>query len=330
MSTSQPPPVIILASRGAQGSFLSALLGGHPDLFGAPHLNVLAFEQAHQMHQYCAIPRDSGMHGLLRLLGQLLTGEQTVQSVQAAHRWLGTRSEASGPELYTALCALTAPRRMVDYSPLYALNLETMRRVAAAQPEAKIIHLVANPIRQGRVLARAVWQAVNASLGYWSERGLDHPCMDSYEIGDHLVDWSVTPPVFDPQFAWARTQKAAKALFDELPAERCIRISAEALLADTDATLRTLLPFLDCTAQDETIAAMLANTDTLFTKVGPFDAPIGMDHDMLGKAPSDMANTPVEDVEIDSLVPLDWRGDGDAIQPQLVDIATSLGYRIAK
>ncbi|MFK7939327.1 MAG: sulfotransferase [Roseovarius sp.] len=324
------PPVIILASRGAQGSFLSALLGGHPELFGAPHLNVLAFEQAYQHQQYCAVPRDSGIHGLLRLLAHLLTGEQTLQSVQTARRWLGVRSEMSALELYAALQDLVSPQRIVDYSPLYALNLATMHRVAEAVPDAKIIHLVANPVRQGQMLARAVWQTVNASLGYWHERGLDHACMDSFEIGDHLVDWSVTPPVFDPQFAWYRTQKAAQALFDDLPAERCLRLSSEDLVQDTTSALKTLLPFLECDTSADVIAGMIANTDTTFTKPGPFDATIGMDFDMLGKSPADIANTPLEDIELDTFKPLEWRGDGDAIQPQLVDIAAGLGYRVAK
>src|SRR5690606_6554403 len=105
-----PAPVIILASRGSGGRLLAALLGAHPELYGAPHLNVLAFEYGWQQKLYCQPPRDSNQHGLLRFLGQCLLGEQTVQSIQAARRWFGTRSELSALAIYAELVALVAPR----------------------------------------------------------------------------------------------------------------------------------------------------------------------------------------------------------------------------
>lgn len=330
MSNSLPPPLIIFASRASQGSFLSALLGGHPDLFGAPHLNVLAFENGWQHQEYCKVPRDSGSHGLLRALGHLLTGEQTVQSVQAARRWLAVRADETAQEIYSEIRAMIAPARLVDYSPLYALNKETMRRVVEVLPDAKVIHLTANPIRQGKLISRAVWQTTNASLGYWRDRGLDHPSLDSYEVGDHLIDWSVTPPVFDPQFSWHRTQKAASALLEELPPERGLRLSSERLVADTSAVLQELLPFLGCDGDAKIIERMVGNTDTTFTASGPFDASMGVDYDMIGRTVADLANTPVEDEPIVPQEPLSWRGDDDVLQPELVELAAGLGYRISQ
>ncbi len=329
MTKVAPAPVIILASRGSHGSFLSALLGGHPDLCGAPHLNVLAFEQAYQQQLYSAVPRDSANHGLHRFLGQALVGEQSVQSVQVARRWLGVREAHSSLEIYTELASLVAPLRIVDYSPLYALNLESMRRVANAVPDAKIIHLVVNPLRHAMTLGPAVWQTINASLGYWGERGLNHPCMDSFEIGDHLVDWSVSPPVFDPQFSWYRTQNAARQLFSELPTERCIRVTAENLVANTSDELERLLTFLGLDYTADTLQNMVSNTDQTFTAPGPFDATIGVDYDMIGRTVADVAQTAIPEDVIDPDAPLVWRGDDDVLQPEVVDLAGDLGYRIS-
>lgn len=327
MTDNTPVPVIILASRGARGSYLSALLGGHPELFGAPHLNVLAFETALQHQKYCAVPRDSGYHGLLRCLAHLLTGEQTLQAVQAARRWLGQRLDQTGSEIHSELRSLVEPQRLVDYSPLHALYPEAMQRVVDTLPEAPVIHLVASPEEQARTLTPAVWQTLNASMGYWNERGLNHPCMDIFEVGDHLVDWSVTPPVFDPQFSWYRTQKAASELFKTLPEERRLRIHTEDLNRAPEEVLGRILPFLGCASGADTISAMIANPDLTFAHVGPFDAASGVDFDMLSNG---NINTPAIQKEIAAGHALDWRGDDDILLPELIELATSLGYTVSQ
>lgn len=327
MPPTTPVPVLILASRGARGSYLSSLLGAHPELFGAPHLNVLAFETGQQHQEYCAVPRDSGYHGILRCLGYLLTGEQTVQSVQTARRWLGQRIERTGAEIHAEIRSLVQPCRLVDYSPHYALYPEAMRRVADAVPEAPIIHLVASPETQARTLSPAVWQTLNASMGYWNERGLNHPCMDVVEIGDHLVDWSVSPPVFDPQFAWHRTQKAAIALFDDLPDTRCLRICTEDLTRAPAEVLTQILTFLGCAADPAMIEAMIAKPDMTFAHVGPFDAASGVDFDLLTRDPS---APPLDSKEITEGRPLEWRSDEDVLLPELIELAVSLGYTVKR
>lgn len=324
----EPAPVIILASRGAQGSMLAGLLGAHPELCGAPHLNILAFEYAWQQEVYCWVPRDSTNHGLLRFLGQCLVGEQTVQSVQAARRWLGQRSELRAIDIYFALASLVAPKRLVDYSPLYAQNATVMRRVADAVPDAKIIHLVRCPFAQAQAVSRAAWQTINASLRYWTETGLNHPSLDPYEIGEQMIDWSVSPPVFDPQFSWYRTQKAALDLFQDLPEERRVRVRAEDLAADPRGTLRSLLAALDVAGAEAVIDVMLSSDRHDYMAPGPFEAPMGIDFDMIRTTVADAIAglAPVE--PIDPLAALPWRGDEDRFQPEVVDMARELGYRV--
>lgn len=323
-----PAPVIILASRGSGGSLLAALLGAHPRLYGAPHLNVLAFEYGWQQKLYCRPPRDSNQHGLLRFLGQSMFGEQSVQSIQAARRWFGTRSERNAAAIYAELAALVAPRRLVDYSPLYAQNRETIRRVCTAVPNAHIIHLVRNPAAQATTLSRAVWQSLKASLGYWAERGLNHPGMDAYEIGEQLVDWSSHPAVFDPQFAWYRTQKAAIDVLDALPRSRRIRLRLEDLQADPHGTLASLLRALEIEANSATIDAMLSSDGSEFSAPGPFDAPAGIDFDMIGRTVAEALRAQEPDGGIDATLPLPWRGDDDCFVTEVLEISTTLGYEL--
>ncbi len=323
------PPVLILASRGSQGSFLAALLGAHPELQGAPHLNLLPFEYTWQYLTYCVVPRDTNIHGLLRFLGQTLLGEQTMQSVQAARRWANIRRERTTDDLYTELSSLVAPLRLVDYSPLHAQNLEVMRRVAAKRPEAPIIHLVSNPVTQGQRLAPAVWQTINTSLGHWSDRGENHPCMDPYEIGEQFIDWSSTPPVFDPQFAWYRTQTAARQLFDELPGDRCIRLTTETLMADPAGALAEILPKIGVASDATVIAEMLKDRDRTYSLPGPFGNTVGVDYEMLGKSVSEVAQLGAANPVVTADAPLEWRGDDDVFQRQVIDLAAELGYSVS-
>ncbi len=323
------PPVIIFASREAGGSLLAALLGGHPAFYGAPHLNVLAFPEVWQYRMYSHIPRDSHMHGLLRFLGEQLVCEQTMQSLQAARRWLGRRDDLETPALYAELQALIAPRRLVDYSPLYAQNGAVMRRVIEQCPEATIIHLVCNPLTQGQALSRPVWQTMTASLGYWVDRPVNQPCMDAFEIGEQYIDWSVTPAVFDPQFAWYRTQAAALEVEAEQSGERWIRLSAEALLEDPKAVLRDLLRRLGAKADAKTVAAMTgAKEPPIYAAPGPYEAPFGIDHQMIGQSVRAALAKPVANDLIEPAAPLPWRGDGQEMLDDVLTLAGDLGYRI--
>lgn len=324
------PPVIILASRESGGSFLSALLGTHPEFYGAPHLNVLAFEDLWQLRRYSRVPRDSNIHGLLRFLSDCLLGEQSVQSAHAALRWMGRRAEIPAVALYEQLMELVAPRRLVDYSPLYAQNRTVMARVLKAISEAAVIHVVKNPIAQGRSMCFPVWQTVMGSLDYWAMRGRFHPVLDLFEIGEQYIDWSTTPPVFDPQFAWHRTQRAALDLAEDTPADRAMRLNIEALYEDPHEVLTTLLGWLGADASLARIEAMLDSVPPPFDRPGPYVAPFGVDYELLnrtvGAGPKAEHGHPMA---IDTSQPLSWRGDGEPILAEVAALAEKLGYRLA-
>ncbi len=323
-------PVIILASRESGGSYLSALLDAHPEFYGAPQLNVLAFEDLWQLRRYSRVPRDSHLHGLLRFLGDCLTGEQSVQSTYAAMRWIGRRIEDDAQEVYKELLALAAPQRLVDYSPLYAQSRAVMERVLKACPEAAIIHLVRNPIAQGNALSVPVWQTITASFGYWTERGRYHPFYDIYEIGEQYIDWSTTPAVFDPQFAWHRTHRAALDLLKDTPSDRAMRLQIETLFEAPEETLRVILRWLGADASEAQVSEMLASAQTPFNITGSYTAPFGVDYEIFRQpfaARYRGSNGRPNPIKTDA--PLPWRGDGERIMPEVAALAGALGYSLA-
>jgi hypothetical protein len=329
-SPSQPvvarPPVLILASRESGGSLLAGLLGAHPDFADAPQLNVLAFEQPWQLVRYAAIPRDSNIHGLLRFLAQELMGEQSVQAVQAAQRWLARRGEQPAAEVHAELRALVAPRRLVDYSPLVAFEPEAMRRAVAAAPDATVIHLTSDPRAHGRAMSLPVWQSLLLSLDYWDRRGRYQAVMDVFEIGEQLVDWSTTPPIFDPQFAWYRTQRAARDLLAELPAGRGVHLRLETLLADPETTLASLLDRLGANSSESAVRGMTNAVPSVYAGPGPYTAPFGVDFGVLDPSVPSVLSDRAAPPRSGRSAPLPWRGDGGALLAEVVTLAEELGY----
>ena len=335
-----PPPVLIFASRESGGSLLAALIGAHPGFAAAPSLNVLAFEHLWQLMKYAAIPRDSHIHGLLRFIAQNLTGEQSFSAVQAAHRWLGRRSKATAPEIYAEICAFVAPRRLVDYSPLIAQDRAAMARALAMAPQAFVIHLTRHPFAQAQALRQPVWDSVRLSLDFWDRRGVFQPPLDVFELGEQYVDWSSTPPVFDPQFAWHRTQSAARDLLAARAPASWMHVSAENLATAPEATLAAIfdrlgspLPADDLTA---ILTAILTAAVPPFAMPGPYNAPFGMDAGMLGRSvPQALAalreTTPEAPGKRQGRpAALPWRGDGDRFVKPVATLARSFGYALAR
>ena len=326
-------PVLILATRESGGNLVSSLLGGHPDFADAPQINLLAFEAVWQLVRYAQIPRDRHLHGVLRYLGERLTGEQSVQSVQAAQRWLARRADRTAAEVHAELRALAAPQRFVDYSPLVAQNGAAMRRALAALPEeAVVVHVTRDPFAHGRALSLPVWQSIMTSLDFWDRRGLYQAAMDVFEVGEQYVDWSTRPPVFDPQFAWARSQKAALQLRAELAPERWIHVDAGTLEQDPDGVMTGLLTRLGAAADAATLAAMRSAEVSPWMRPGPYNAPFGMDFEMMDTsvAAALAAGRDRRGPPATMTGALPWRGDGQPLLPEVAALAARLGYDFAE
>lgn len=321
-------PVLILASRDSCGSLLAQLLGGHPDFHAAPHLNLLAFPELWQFRTYARIPRDPHIHGFLRFLGECLIREQTVQSVQAARRWIQVRERLPNREVYRLLADFVAPARLVDHSPLYVHDSDVLRRVLAAVPEAKVVHLTRGPLAHGHASLAPIWQTFRAAQNWWTDWALDQPCMDAFELGEAYVDWSAVPPVFDSQFYWHRTQRAILEVEPEQPAERWLRLKAEDLLGDPEATLGRVLDHLDAVSDAATLAAMIGQERTTFGCMGPYEAPYGIDFDVVGKPLRDALAQPAHADPIRPDAPVPWRGDGERLLDPVLILAERLGYSV--
>ena len=329
-----PDPVLILASRESGGSLLSSLIGAHPEFLPFPAANLLAFEEVWQLMRYGLIPRDSNLHGLLRFIANLLTGEDSLTAVQLALRWLMRREKAATTEVYHELCCLAAPRRLVDYSPLVSLDRAAMARALEAAPRAFVIHLTRHPFAQAEALRPAVWTSVTLSLDFWDRRGTFQPPMDIYEIGEQYIDWSVTPAVFDPLFSWYRTQKAAVELLAGRKNRRWMHLRLEELSVNPAECLQKVFKALGHLAPLSGIEAILqAGAPAAYACPGPYIAPFGTDYGLIARAPQralkEAREAPLSRRKRGKkAAELPWRGDGGGFLDPVAALARDLGYAI--
>src|SRR5215475_14600268 len=94
-SGNEPTPVFILGSPRSFTSLVCGMLGQHPQAYGMPELNLFISDTLKGLLEELTGYRQIQIHGLLRAVSQLYSGEQTLNSVDMARRWLLSRFEAS-------------------------------------------------------------------------------------------------------------------------------------------------------------------------------------------------------------------------------------------
>lgn len=108
------------------------MLGQHPELYGMPELNLFTANRMQSFWEGNTGLRQIQMHGLLRVVAQLYSGEQTLASIDMAHRWTLRRLSLSTADVYRELCTRIAPLRAVDKSPIYSASLDSLNRIQKA------------------------------------------------------------------------------------------------------------------------------------------------------------------------------------------------------
>ncbi|MBF0373767.1 MAG: sulfotransferase [Alphaproteobacteria bacterium] len=303
-------PLFILAPPRSFTSLVCACVGQHPELLGLPELNLF---QADKMEDFWSGREPDGQlrspfwavmrHGMLRTVAQFYSGEQTIQSVNMAERWIKTRRDRTSGEVYRELAEYVAPLRIVEKSPGYLRGRVNLERLIATFPNARFIHLLRHPRGQCESLMNAKGgQALLFMLG--------------------SVDRSGEEPVLDPQILWHDANVRILDFLEDLPPERSIQVRGEAFLNDMDATLARICDWLGVRGDAQAIEAMKHPEDSPFSHVGPINARLGNDINFLN-APALRPGG----VTMPTLAgPLDWRPDGASFHPRVAEMAREFGY----
>jgi Sulfotransferase family len=301
-ATPFPAPLIILGSPRSFTSLICGMLGQHPEAYGMPELNLFMSDSLKTLVEELTGYRQIQIHGLLRAVAQLYVGEQTLLGVDMARRWLLIRFGASTADVYRELCRKVAPLRIIDKSPVYSLKPENLRRVHAAFPDARYLHLLRHPRAQGESIMK-VAKGLMATLA-------------------NSIDYSTDPPTIDPQIVWYDMQRHIMEFLGELPAENHLRLRGEDVLSAPQEQLGHVCRWLGISADPGAIEAMLHPEDSPYAHLGPVGAHLGNDINYL-RDPAFKAGA----VSASTLAgALPWRADGKGFEARVVELAQQFGY----
>jgi hypothetical protein len=302
-------PIFILAPLRSFTSLVCAMLGQHPELYGVPELNLF---QAENMEEFWTGRSADGQarspflnimrHGLLRTVGQLYMGEQTILSIEAAETWIRVRHNRSTADVYRELCEKIAPLRMIDKSPGYVRKDLFLQRLQEAFPDARYIHLIRHPRGQCE-----------------STMSVHGGQLLLFLIGS--IDRSGPTPILDPQILWHDSNVRIMRMLDRVPGQ-WIRVRGEDLIEKPRDSLREICGWLGISAEDEAIESMMHPEDSPYSTPGPVNAHLGNDPNFLASPSLRPARPPSYDLE----EPLPWRPDGASFTPQVVELAREFGY----
>lgn len=298
-------PLFIFAPPRTFTSVICAMVGQHPQMFGLPETNLFVAET---MRGWIAQPA-LAVHasGLLRTVAQLFFGEQSPMAVLGARRWIGQRLDRSVANVYRELADFTDPAILVDKSPSSVEREATLRRIDAAFPNARYLHLLRHPRSFGESISNF---AGNAQVGLaW----LQH--VESY-------DFSTDPPTIDPQVAWYRIHSSVHQFLRELPPERSMWLRGEDVLDDPARYCRMIVDWLGLRSDPAALDEMMHPERSSFSRFGPPSAPFGNNLHFL----EDPRLRPRRSRPESLAGALPWRTDGRGFYPEVEALARDYGY----
>lgn len=299
-----PPPVFVLAPPGLPGQTLAAALGAGPVSYGLPELNLEQMDSVEVLQRELIGIRAPQLHGLMRAVAELYSGEQTAAAVEMAGRWMMRRSYMATRDVAREIAAHIAPRRMIAPVTASLFDRASLARLTKAFPEATYVHLHMHPHTYGRQMAADSSGLVAVQLS-------------------GAVDETTEPPTPDPQKLWLMAEQAMEAFLETIPERQAIAVQVESFLADPEAGLRELAILLGLPYDEPAMAAMLAPERSVFAGPGPMGAHMPS---AIRSFATHAAHLP-DPAEARLIGPVPWREDEIGLSYQLRKFARAKGYR---
>lgn len=217
------PMVFVHSSPRAGSTLLRIMLAGHPELFCPPELNLLFFEDMQEWHQNIGFGHEL---------------EWTSAGVQWAFMELqGLESEAgqafvddlvqrneSAQQVYARLQELSGARWLVDKTPTYAMDLDTLERAETLFDRPKYIYLFRHP-----------YPVMDSLLRIRLDKLFGPSLFEDHDVDPYVVAETV----------WAISNRNLLQFFDRIDPERYHWIRYEDLVSRPAEVMRELCRFLD-------------------------------------------------------------------------------------
>ena len=134
-----PSAIFILSPPRAGSTLLRVMLSGHSSLFAPPELHLMSFNNLAERKSSLEKFWSQGIIQAIKELKDI--------STEAAEEYFQTLEELNLPtqSFYQRLQEWAGDRRLVDKTPLYALDLATLQRIESYFENPLYIHLVRHP-----------------------------------------------------------------------------------------------------------------------------------------------------------------------------------------
>jgi amino acid adenylation domain-containing protein len=146
-----PRAIFILAPPRSGTTLLRVMLAGHPQLFAAGELELLGFNTLRERRAAFSGKYSLWREGAIRAVMQI-HGCDADQAKCILEQY--EDQDTTTKQFYRVLQNWIAPQTLVDKSPSYALDLETLKRAEDDFEEALYIHLVRHPYAMVRSFER--------------------------------------------------------------------------------------------------------------------------------------------------------------------------------
>ena len=294
-------PVFVLTTARSYSSVVTTMIGQHPQLVGLPELKLFCCDTIGELE--ASLPSywiNRGVThrspGLVRALAQFEFGDQSLQSLDSARRWLQDRAHWTGADVFDVLLTRLTPLTAVEKSPDNVSDPASLSRLVSAYPGARYLHLTRHPLSTQR------------SMQEYRQRIVPEYPQD----GEPMYGIA----------SWYETHRRICELSAALSQERYLRVRAEDVLNDSEPQLRAIAKWLGIRTDDEAIDSMKRPEESPFAYLKIADAGV-----YGGNDPGFLSHPTPRRVEIPSALepPRGWSAE-PATWDMVVALANHLGY----
>jgi hypothetical protein len=137
-----PPAIFILSPPRSGSTLLRVMLAGHKGLFAPPELQLLCCNTLQDRKATFVDRYSFWLEGTMRALMDIKDCDaETAKRVMEECE----QQDMTTPEFYRLMQELVQPRKLVDKTAAYALDLETLKRAEDSFDEPLYIHLLRHP-----------------------------------------------------------------------------------------------------------------------------------------------------------------------------------------
>jgi sulfotransferase family protein len=244
-------PVFILAPARSYSTVSTALLAGHPAIFGFPEMLIFPGNTVGDLMDKVLIRPNNNpayinarLSGIYRAVAEVHEGDQSDDAISRAMSWLRSRADWPTTQLMDHLLESVKPKIGLEKSPETVDSDQALEACMKAYPNARYLHLTRHPVSTQHSLYVALQQS------------LLQPLPKKQAIAVCASAWYL---------AHVRIMRALTAL----PQAQWIRVRAEDLLGDPLLWLPRILDWLGLDHDDKTVHRMMRTEQWRFSGTGP-------------------------------------------------------------